>query len=175
MTQANTLERLEAGMPVISATGQVIRVSAELAARFQPGDSLAVVAHSGELLRIPAAEKQIATAAVTRGVNAFQAMGAVTDAQISAFYEHFAGALEDDQLWSQIAEVNAQDVVDARARGRSTTRLVATEKLRKGMAPPVTLTPPDTLPRSTVPVTSVPMKLPATTLPPELPLMVRPV
>lgn len=112
----------------------MIRVSEEVAARFQPGDSLAVVAHSGELLRIPAAEKQIATEAVTRCVNAFQAMGSVTDRQISAFYEHFAGALEDDHIWSQIAEANAQDVADARARGRSTTRLVATEKLRKGMA-----------------------------------------
>jgi len=133
MTQANTLERLEAGMPVLTASGQVIRVSAELAARFQPGDSLAVVAHSGELLRIPAVEKQIATTAVTRCVNAFQAMGSVTDAQISAFYEHFAGALETASIWRKIAEVNVQDVADTRARGRSTTRLVATEKLRKDM------------------------------------------
>lgn len=120
-------------MPVITAGGQVIRVTEELATRFQPGDSLAVVAHSGELLRIPAAEKQLAAAAVTRCVAAFQAMGSVRDEQIAAFYEHFAGALENDTTWSQIAEINAQDVTDARARGRSTTRLLATEKMCKNM------------------------------------------
>lgn len=119
---------------VLTAGGQVIRVTAESAARFQLGDTLAAVPHSGELLRIPAVEKQIATAAVTRCcVNAFQAMGSVSDAQISTFYEAFACALENDELWSQIVAVNAQDVADAKARGRSTTRLLATEKLRKGM------------------------------------------
>ena len=133
MNQAETLERLEAGMPVLTANGQVIRVSPALAARFQPGDSLAAVAHSGELLCIPAAEKRIATAAVSRCVAAFQAMGAVTDGQISDFYAGFAQALETDAIWSQIAEVNALDVSAARARGRSTTRLIATEKLRQGM------------------------------------------
>lgn len=133
MNQAQTLERLEAGMPVLTADGQVLRVSAALAARFQPGDRLAVVAHSGELLHIPAAEKQLAAEAVARCGAAFQAMGAVCDEQIAAFYEHFAAALEDDSCWAQIAAVNAQDVADARTRGRSTTRLVATEKLRKGM------------------------------------------
>lgn len=133
MNQGQTLERLEAGMPVLTAGGQVIRVTAELAARFQPGDTLAAVAHTGELLRIPAVEKQIATAAVTRCVNAFQAMGSVSDAQISTFYEAFARALENDGIWSQITTVNAQDVAAAKARGRSTTRLVATAKLRKGM------------------------------------------
>ena len=124
MNQPQTLERLEAGMPVLAAGGQVIRVSTELAARFQPGDSLAVVAHSGELLRIPAAEKQLATAAVTRCVAAFGAMGSVRDEQIAAFYEHFAGALENDAIWVQIAEINTQDVADARAReiGRASCR-----------------------------------------------------
>jgi glutamate-5-semialdehyde dehydrogenase len=133
MKQGQTLERLEAGMPVITAGGQVIRVTEELAARFQPGDSLAVVAHSGELLRIPVAEKRLVTDAVTRCVAAFQAMGSVSDGQIAAFYEGFARALADDAIWSHIAEINAQDVADARARGRSTTRLVATEKMRKNM------------------------------------------
>ncbi len=133
MKQAEPLEQLEAGMPVLTAGGQVIRVSAELAARFQPGDTLAAVAHTGELLCIPAAEKRIATEAVSRCVAAFQTMGSVTDTQISAFYAGFAQALETDAIWSQIAVVNAQDVRAARARGRSTTRLVATEKLRQGM------------------------------------------
>ncbi|MEZ4861796.1 MAG: aldehyde dehydrogenase family protein [Caldilineaceae bacterium] len=129
----DTIERLEAGMPVLLAGGGMVRISAKLAAEFQPGDTLAGVPGSGKLLRIPAAEKELATAAVTRSLSAFQAMGAVDDAQIVAFYEHFATALADDTIWAQIAEVNAADVAAAQARGRSTTRLVASEKMRQGM------------------------------------------
>ena len=36
-------------------------------------------------------------------------------------------------MWEEIARRNAEDVSDARSRGRSTTRLVADEKLRAGM------------------------------------------
>jgi len=132
MTHTEKLNQLEAGMPIITATGDVVRVTEELAARFQAGDGLAV-AGTGELLHIPAAEREIATAAVTRSVNAFREMGTVTDEQILAFYRGFAEALESDDIWQQIAEINAQDVESARARGRSTTRLIASEKLRLGM------------------------------------------
>ncbi|MCB0123838.1 MAG: aldehyde dehydrogenase family protein, partial [Caldilineaceae bacterium] len=128
-----TVEKLEAGMPVLAAGGKVLRVSAELAAAFQPGDSLAAVAESGQLLHIPAAERQLATAAVTRAVDAFAMMGSVTDQQISRFYEHFATMLEDDAIWAEVSAVNARDVTRAQARGRSTTRLIATEKMRRGM------------------------------------------
>lgn len=127
------LEKLETGMPVLAAGGKVLRVSAELAAAFQPGDSLAAVGESEQLLHIPAAERELATTAVTRAVDAFAAMGSVTDEQISAFYEHFAAALEDDNMWAEIGAVNAADVERAQARGRSTTRLVTSEKMRKGM------------------------------------------
>ncbi|MCB0110841.1 MAG: aldehyde dehydrogenase family protein [Caldilineaceae bacterium] len=128
-----TVEKLEAGMPVLAAGGKVLRVSAELAAAFQPGDSLAAVAESGQLLHIPAAERQLATAAVTRAVDAFAMMGSVTDQQISRFYEHFATMLEDDAIWAEVSAVNERDVTRAQARGRSTTRLIATEKMRRGM------------------------------------------
>lgn len=133
MNQVEALARLEAGMPVLTAGGQVLRVSPELAAAFQPGDTIAAVAESGQLLHIPAAERALATAAVTRAVNAFTQMGQVSDAQIALFFAHFAAALEDDTIWGQISEVNAADVAKAQARGRSTTRLVTNEKMRKGM------------------------------------------
>ncbi|MCB0060655.1 MAG: aldehyde dehydrogenase family protein, partial [Caldilineaceae bacterium] len=120
-------------MPVLAAGGKVLRVSAELAAAFQPGDALAAVGEREQLLHIPAAERELATNAVTRAVNAFAAMGSVTDAQISTFYEHFAAALEDDDIWGEISRINAADVERAQARGRSTTRLVTNEKMRRGM------------------------------------------
>lgn len=133
MNQIEAIERLAAGMPVLTAGGKVLRVSPELAAAFQPGDTIAAVAESGQLLHIPAAEQALATAAVTRAVAAFAQMGAVSDAQIAAFFAAFAGALADDAIWAQISAVNAQDVAKAQARGRSTTRLVTNEKMRKGM------------------------------------------
>ncbi|MEZ4619716.1 MAG: hypothetical protein R2867_30010 [Caldilineaceae bacterium] len=60
-------------------------------------------------------------------------MGSVRDDLISTFYEHFAAALEDDQIWAEISKINAADVERAQARGRSTTRLVTNEKMRRGM------------------------------------------
>ena len=109
MAQIEKLYQLEAGMPIITANGGVVHVTEELAARFEAGDSLAV-AGTGELLHIPATEKEIATEAVTRSVNAFREMGTVTDEQILDFYRGFAAALASDEIWQQIAAVNAQEV-----------------------------------------------------------------
>ncbi len=127
------LTQLEAGMPVLAAGGKIIRVSAEIAAAFQPGDVLAAVAEPEQLLHIPAAEQQLATAAVDRAVAAFATMGTIADSQISTFYERFATALADEAIWSEIQQVNGADVERAQSRGRSTTRLVASEKMRQGM------------------------------------------
>ena len=133
MNHIEALERLEAGMPVLTAGGKVLRVSPALAAAFQPGDTIAAVAESGQLLHIPAAEQALATAAVSRAVTAFAQMGQVSDAQIAAFFAAFAAALETDAIWAEISAVNTQDVAKAQARGRSTTRLVTSEKMRQGM------------------------------------------
>lgn len=133
MNQVEALERLEAGMPVLTAGGKVLHISPELAAAFQPGDTIAAVAESGQLLHIAAGERTLATAAVTRAVNAFRGMGNVHDEQISAFFENFAAALEDDTTWAAISQVNGDDVAKAQQRGRSTTRLVTNEKMRGGM------------------------------------------
>lgn len=128
----STLNRLTEGQPIPYGGDRVARVSAELAAAFQPGDRLIVAQETGDLLRVPAAQAAIAVAAVGRAHGAFQAMGSVSDAQISAFFEQFAARLEGES-WGPIAEANAADVERARARGRSTTRLEATEKMRRDM------------------------------------------
>ncbi|MBW2267305.1 MAG: aldehyde dehydrogenase family protein [Deltaproteobacteria bacterium] len=127
------LERLVAGQEILFGGDRVASVSAELAAAFVPGDQLRVVERSGELLHIPAAEVAVAAAAVERAQRAFRAMGGVDDEQISRFYEEFAQRLESEEVWSEIAAANAEDVGRATARGRSTTRLVAGDKLRRGM------------------------------------------
>ncbi len=133
MPQTFQLTELRPGMEIVFGGDRVARVPAELAQRFSPGDSLVVVERTGELLLIPAAQKHIAAEAVSRAAAAFAGMGSVADAQISRFYEEFAGRLESDAIWDEIARANGADVEDARRRGRSTTRLVASEDMRRGM------------------------------------------
>lgn len=133
MDQVDRLDELQPGTPVIFAGDRIVRVSAEMAARFRPGDAVVPVETSGELLLIPAAQRGLAQQAVGRACDAFRQMGSVSDAQISRSYEELAKLLESERVWSAIAAANAADVEDARRRGRSTTRLVADAKLRRGM------------------------------------------
>jgi len=120
-------------MPIAWGGDKVTRVSEELAAAFEPGDSLIVVQETGDLLHVPRAEAEIARVAVTKAVDAFAAMGAVADEQITEFYERFAAALEDDATFAPIAAANEHDVATARERERSTTRLVLDARMRQGM------------------------------------------
>ncbi len=128
-----TLQSLTVGMPILWGGDRVTLVSAELAERFAPGDRLLVVQDSGALLHVPAATFAIAEAAVSWARDAFAAMAEVSDDQISDFFARFAANLEDDAAWFPIAEANARDVARASARGRSTTRLVASERMRREM------------------------------------------
>jgi glutamate-5-semialdehyde dehydrogenase len=127
------LEALAPGQAIPFGGDQVAYVTPELAAAFRPGDRLVVVQESGELLHVPAAEHAAAQGAVGRAAAAFGRMGEVGDAAITAFFEAFAAKLEDDAVWASIAAANAADVERARARGRSTTRLIASETMRADM------------------------------------------
>src|SRR5947209_8340744 len=127
------LTQLTAGMLVPFGGNRVATVSEALAAAFKPGDRLVVVQETGALLHIPAAVQQVAETAVGRAHDAFRKMGEVSDAQISAFFEAFAGHLASDERWRAIAVANASDVDRAKVAGRSTTRLVADDKMRRGM------------------------------------------
>jgi len=121
------------GMAIPFGGDRITRVSPELAEAFQPGDRLIVLQESGDLLHIPRAEWEIAAAAVERAHAAFRALEAVSDDRITRFFARFAARLADDAVWERIAAANAADVARARERGRSTTRLVADEKMRRAM------------------------------------------
>jgi glutamate-5-semialdehyde dehydrogenase len=127
------LTSLTAGMAIPFGGDRVARVPEALAAAFRPGDRLIVAPESGELLHVPAAVHELAAAAVGRAVEAFAAMGRVGDAAVSAFFDAFAQRLAADESWAPIAAANAEDVATAKARGRSTTRLVASAKMRADM------------------------------------------
>ncbi|WP_430422984.1 aldehyde dehydrogenase family protein [Phenylobacterium sp.] len=127
------LEALAPGQAIPFGGDRVAHVSPELAATFRAGDRLVVVQDTGDLLHIPAAEHAAAQGAVSRAVAAFARMGEVTDAAITAFFDAFAARLADDAVWAAIAAANAADVESARARGRSTTRLAASDAMRRDM------------------------------------------
>ena len=127
------LEALAPGQAIPFGGDRVAYVSPELAAAFRPGDRLVVVQDAGDLLHIPAAEHAAAQGAVNRAAAAFARMGEVTDAAITAFFDAFAARLADDAVWAAIAAANAADVESAKARGRSTTRLAASDAMRRDM------------------------------------------
>ena len=127
------LTTLEAGMPIVFGGDRVVRVDAELAAAFQPGDRLLVVQDSGALLHVPAREWETASGAVGAAAGAFATMATVTDEAVTEFYRRFASRLQDDASFGPIAAANFDDVDAAKARGRSTTRLVLSDRMRAGM------------------------------------------
>jgi glutamate-5-semialdehyde dehydrogenase len=133
MFNTRPLTALEPGLQLIVGGDRVITVPEELARRFNPGDSVAYAEASGELLLIPSAEKRAAAAAVGLAVEACAEMRLVSVQQVNDFYTAFARHLASDEIWAVIATANGVDVEDARRRGRSTTRLVASEPLRLGM------------------------------------------
>jgi glutamate-5-semialdehyde dehydrogenase len=132
MTTA-VLERLTVGMPIPFGGNRVAVVSKFLAGAFKAGDRLIVLQDTGDLLHVPAGVARIAEDAVGRAQAAFRKMGAVSDVQVSRFFDGFADKLADDAVWAAIAEANAADVAAAKARGRSTTRLALTAGMRRDM------------------------------------------
>lgn len=127
------LTKLEPGMAVVYGGDRVAHVSAELAAAFQAGDRLIVVQATGDLLRVPADAHDKAVVAIDAAVKAFRGIGSVPDEQVDAFYHEFATRLADDTSFAAIAAANDADVAAARARGRSTTRLVLSPQMRADM------------------------------------------
>src|SRR5580704_9009414 len=119
------LTALSAGMAIPFGGDRVTHVSEALAAAFAPGDRLIVVQETGELLRVPADVHALAAAAVGEAAAAIAALQRVGAGQVSAFFGRFARRLEDEAVWAAIAAANDADVASAKARGRSTTRLVA--------------------------------------------------
>ena len=127
------LDRLEAGMAIPYGGDRVVRVPPTLADAFRSGDRLVVVQDTGDLLHIPANVWDITTEAVDRAASAFSEMGEVSESQMTAFYRRFAAALAADASFAPIGAANAADVADARRRGRSTTRLELTPRMRADM------------------------------------------
>jgi glutamate-5-semialdehyde dehydrogenase len=133
MSRPLPLERLEPGQAILVGADRYVTVSAELAASFQAGDRLVVVAETGDLLHIPATDHHVAAAAVDAAVEAFEALGRAGDEQISRFFAGFADRLGDQPSVDPVLEANRSDVAAASAAGRSTTRLTISGRMLDDM------------------------------------------
>ncbi len=130
---SDTLSHIPRGMPVLYGGNRVRTVPDAIADAFRPGDRLLVIQTTGDILHVPAAIDAEVDAAVRRAAAAFAALASIDDGAIDRFYDAFAARLADDGIWGVIARANEADVQRARARGRSTTRLVADERMRAKM------------------------------------------
>lgn len=102
-------------------------------ASLQPGDSILGVAATGTLRRIPSSVRTLVSTALQSSVTAFAGMQTVSTEQTNVFFGEAARLLADDRVFAEIQAINALDVEDARGRGRSTTRLEMTAKMRDDM------------------------------------------
>ena len=133
MAHVEKLTALSPGMKLLVGGDRLVTVSPELAKAFREGDVLQVVPSTGEILHIASSVQALVASTLARSTAAFAEMGRVSDAQISAFFHAFAAHLGKDEVWQHIASVNQSDVERARSQGRSTTRLVASDDMRRQM------------------------------------------
>ena len=127
---AEQLRTLEPGQLIVYGGDRITRVPPELAAAFRPATGSSSCSRPATCCTSLGRRWNAVDAAVEAARRAFLELGTVDDDAISAFFGDFAGRLADDTMFAPIAEANAADVADARRRGRSTTRLELSSRMR---------------------------------------------
>ena len=133
MTQKHQLTELNVGMQLVYNGNQVYIVDQSLVDQFQPGDRIMFVSGFDDPIIIPAFATDLVAEKVKLAKAAFYELASVSDDQLNHFYDAFSTNLANDDIWSKIQAVNDDDVAVAKAKGRSTTRLIATDKTRANM------------------------------------------
>ncbi len=126
------MERLRQGDRVLVGD-TLLTVDADLASELEPGDVVLGVAETAQLLRIPSRTRSLVTDLLERSQVAFGELAQVDDLAITTFFDRAARLLADDDVIGPLMEANDDDVERARTKGRSTTRLVLDEKMRRAM------------------------------------------
>lgn len=108
-------------------------ISKEFAESLEAGDQALALSHNGQLRRLPKAVVELVEEAVSSALRAFTLLSAVPDEAINKFFGLAAEALQDDVRFSTVLQANRRDEESARARGRSVTRLVLSENMRRDM------------------------------------------
>lgn len=112
---------------------RLVELDAQFVSSLGPGDRVLGIAATGAVRRIPRDVAEMVETSVGAASKAFSAMGRVSVVAIGAFFDAAAARLENDELFAPIARANEGDVLRARDRGRSTTRLELTPKMRSDM------------------------------------------
>ena len=128
-----TLTQLQAGMQLLHSGDQVYTVAHNLAEQFQAGDKLLFVSGNSDPIIIPKFATELVADKIKASQTAFYHLADVSDDQLNLFYDTFSENLANDTIWESIKMVNIQDVEIAKKRGRSTTRLIASDKTRQNM------------------------------------------
>ena len=128
-----TLEQLTPGMQLVYDGNKVYTVTDDVAHQFSAGDQLVFLRGFDAPIIIPKASIDLVDADIKAATNGFYALSQVSDDAINDFYDAFSRNLNDDAIWANIQAVNDEDVAAARAKGRSTTRLIADDKCRNNM------------------------------------------
>ena len=123
---------LKTGDRVLVGT-RLITVDDSFASSLEDGDTVLGIAGTGQLRRIPFAVQSLVNTSVEAARQGFQLLQNVDTESVNRFYALAAQRLSDDSIFSEVANANAIDVDTAIARGRSTTRLVLSPKMREDM------------------------------------------
>ena len=111
----------------------LVTVDQVFAGSLKPGDVVLGIASSGQLRRIPQDVHALSRQRVEAALTAFHRLQDASTMQVNRFFAVAAERLDDDSLFESVARANQADVEAAVARGRSTTRLVLSEKMRSEM------------------------------------------
>lgn len=111
----------------------LVTIPEDLVAEIEPGDSLVGIEATGTIRRIPLAVQHLVAESVNRAVEAFVKLSQCSTDQIDEFFRIAAELLKSDETFGRIRDANQRDVADAHKRGRSTTRLVLSDKMREDM------------------------------------------
>lgn len=111
----------------------VITLDDAFVSQLEPGDKILGISATSSVKRIPADVSALVGDAMSRASRAFSQMGEIPHEAISQFFDNAAKLLSTDDIASQITKVNQSDVASAHSRGRSTTRLLFTDKMRVDM------------------------------------------
>lgn len=123
---------LQSGDRVLVGT-TLVTIDDDFAASLKDGDIVLGIASTGSLRRIPQEVHDLARDRVGAALSAFSQLQSATAEQVNHFFALAAERLEDDSLFASIAAANESDVDAAVAKGRSTTRLMLTDKMRREM------------------------------------------
>ena len=127
-----TTSALQTGDRVLVGT-RLITVDETFASSLEVGDTVLGIAATWQLRRIPKAVQMLVEDSVEAALQGFLQLQQIDTRCVNHFYSLAAQKLSDELIFSAIAKANAKDVESAVARGRSTTRLVLTAKMRADM------------------------------------------